>query len=176
MVVTRRHRIVMITMVLDGYNVIGAVPELDRQWDHNPKAAREALITICQEYRALRKDVERLYVVFDGSPVSAHEPQHTRGGVIVLFTRGEDADERIVSMVRDEEGCSRFVVVSEDKDVIHKARALGARVMPVKEFYGKIRPSRRRQAAPHEGDDKVMPSPHDARQITEELRKHLEKA
>ena len=165
----------MITMILDGYNVIGRVPELNRQWDHNPQAAREALIALCRGYRALRRDIERLWVVFDGQAAYAHVLQETRGGVTALFTEGEEADACIVNLIRAEAGRRNFVVVSDDKEVVHQVRTLGARVLPVEEFYGKVRPSKARQGSPHDVENKVMPSPREARQMTEELRQHLEK-
>lgn len=161
----------MATMILDGYNVIHAVPELARCLDHSLEAARAALVELCRQYRALRRDIEQLYVVFDGQEAVARMPQGARGEVAVLFTQGEDADERIVSMVRAEAGRSRFVVVSDDKAVVHTVRTLGASVLPAQEFYRRVRPSKPPRSAHREADDKVMPSPRDARQITEELRK-----
>lgn len=163
----------MITLILDGYNVIGAVPELSRQWDRHPQAAREALMALCRAYRARRKDIEQLYVVFDGQAAHADRLHETRGGVTALFTRGEEADERILTMIREEEGKGRFTVVSGDKDLIHSAHALGARILSVQDFYGTTRPSKA-QSPPQASDYKVMPSPRQAQHITEELRRHLE--
>ena len=165
----------MVTVVLDGYNVIHAVPELARQLDRSLEAAREALVKRCREYRALRGDVERLYVVFDGDRAQAHGVQGDRGGVTVLFThRPEEADERILSLLRTEEGHSRFVVVSDDVGVSNNARALGARALSVRRFYETIRPaSARRPKAPTVVDKMTLSAP-DARRITEEYRKHLD--
>ena len=56
----------MTTIIVDGYNVIHAVPALARRLDQSLEAAREALLEACRAYRARRGDIARLYVVFDG--------------------------------------------------------------------------------------------------------------
>ena len=166
----------MVTVVLDGYNVIHAVPELARQLDRSLEAARDALMELCREYRARQGDVKRLYVVFDGRDADAsgsHEQRH--GGVTVLFTqKPEEADERILRVIEAERGRSRCVVVSNDNEVFNNARAFGARVISVQEFYGRLRPSGARRAKPPASADKVTLSTHEAQRITEEYRQHLE--
>ncbi len=167
----------MITLVLDGYNVIHAVPEMARHLDRSLQSAREALVHFCQEYRKRRGDIGRLYVVFDGrgaDEFGSHEQQH--GNVTVCFTqKPEEADTRILRVIEAQDGRSRCVVVSNDNEVFNNARAFGARVLSVQEFYKQARPAKVRQADHRGGDDKVMPSSRDAQQITEELRKHLGK-
>ena len=167
----------MTTMILDGYNVIGRVPELNRLWDRDARTAREALVSLCREYRAKRKDVDRLCVVFDGKEAYVDWPQPLLGGVTVVFSQGEDADARIVRMVRTEEGRGRCVVVSDDKELMGKTHALGARVMSAQEFYEKTRPSsvKGRRSQSRNVVERGTLSPREAKQITEELRKHLEK-
>ena len=165
----------MVTVLLDGYNVIHAVPELARQLDRSLEAAREALVNLCREYRTRRGDVTRLYVVFDGDDAGARGPQEDRGGVTVLFTqRREEADERILSVIRAEGGRSRFVVVSNDTHIFNNARALGARVISVHTFYGQIRLARPTRSTPPAVDDKMPLSTRDAQRVTEEYRKSLE--
>ena len=165
----------MVTVVLDGYNVIHAVPELARQLDRSLEAAREALVSLCQAYQARRGDVKRMYVVFDGDQAFASGPQRDRDGVAVLFTqRQEEADDRILSLIRADGGRSRFVIVSNDIYVFNNARVHGARVMPVSEFYAQLRPAHAARPARPDAEDKTGLSAFDARRITEEYRKHLE--
>ncbi|MBI4341243.1 MAG: NYN domain-containing protein [Candidatus Omnitrophica bacterium] len=165
----------MITVVLDGYNVIHAIPALARELDRSLQAAREALVRLCREYRARRGDVGRLYVVFDGADAEGGGPREDQHGVTVLFTRhGEEADERIVRLIR-EGGRSRFVVVSNDAQIANNARAHGARTMSGQEFYGQMKPARiprtRRLAA---AEKSPLPA-REAERVTEEYRKHLER-
>ncbi|MBI3321066.1 MAG: NYN domain-containing protein [Candidatus Omnitrophica bacterium] len=164
----------MITVVLDGYNVVHAIPALARELDQSLEAARVALVGLCRDYRARRGDVARLYVVFDGSGTQADVLPANRGGVTVVFTqRGEEADERILSLVREDGGRSRFVIVSNDTHIANNARGLGARVIPVQTFYRQARPARSARSKPPAADDTLKLSPREAQQITEEYRKHL---
>ncbi len=45
--------------VLDGYNVIHAVPGLERKLGSSLRAARDALVALCLEIRRSRGDVEK---------------------------------------------------------------------------------------------------------------------
>ena len=166
----------MITVVLDGYNVIHAIPALARELDRSLQSAREALVRLCQEYRVRRGDIGQLYVVFDGRDAHAsgsHEQHH--GSVTVLFTqKPEEADERILRLIEAQRSRSRCLVVSNDNEVFNNARAFGARVISVQEFYKKVRPVNTPHPQPPTSPGKAMLSTRDAQQITEEYRKHLE--
>lgn len=166
----------MVTVLVDGYNVIHAIPSLARQLDRSLEAARTALVALCRGYRVRRGDVERLYVVFDGKDVDAGWGRQDQQGVTVLFTRRpEEADDRILSLIRAEGGRSRFVVVSNDTIVSNNARALGAQVISVSEFSGQKKPSRQSRTAKPAVEGKTPLSTHDTERITEEYLKHLEK-
>ena len=165
----------MVTVILDGYNVIHAVPELARQLDHSLEAAREALLSVCRAYRARRGDIERLCVVFDGDQAYARGPRADRGGVTALFTRRqEEADERILSLIRSDGGRGRFVVVSNDTYIFNNARVHGTRVMSVSAFYAQLHPARAARSEPRTPVDKAPLSTRDAQRITDEYRRHLE--
>ena len=167
----------MMTMILDGYNVIHAVPELARHLDRSLQSAREALVRLCQDYRRARGDIGRLYVVFDGRAAHASgSPAADVGGVAVLFTQApEEADERILRVIEDERGRGRCVVVSNDNEVSNNARAFGARIISAQAFYKSIRPSATPGSRAKGGSSKAALSPRDAHQITEGYRTHLER-
>ena len=165
----------MVTVILDGYNVIHAVPALAQELDRSLEAARAALMSLCAAYRARRGDVKQLYVVFDGNDAEARGPQEDRGGVTVLFTqRPEEADERILSLIRAEGRRGRFVVVSNDNQIANNARALGAQVVSAAQFNGQAKLARTTRSAPHTVVEKMPLSTRDAQRITEEYRKSLE--
>lgn len=166
----------MITLVLDGYNVIHGVKGLERRLDRSLETARAALIELCQVYKARRGDVGRVYVVFDGDEAHAHLPQADQGGVSVLFThKREEADDRIIALIREDAGKSRFVIVSDDNYIFNNARAQGARVMSVAEFYAQSKPpaGAARSAPRKPGDEKAPLPARDAQRITEEYRRNL---
>lgn len=51
-----------------------------------------------------------------------------------LFSQDESADDCIKRMLDEARDIKTYVVVSDDKDIVLYARALGAKVMSVKEF------------------------------------------
>ncbi len=166
----------IITLILDGYNVIHAVPELARHLDRSLQSAREALVRLCQAYRARRGDIERLYVVFDGRDAEAFgSSAQQQGSVTVLFTeRPEEADARILRVIEAERG-RRCVVVSNDNEVANNARAFGARILSVQAFYQQVHPVKTSHLQSPASAGKAILSTRDAQQITEEYRQHLEK-
>ncbi len=165
----------MTIMVVDGYNVIYAVPELRRQLDQSLEAARNALISHCRAYRARRGDVQRIYVVFDGAQEERDVHIKEAGGVHVVFTsRHEEADAQILTLIKAERGAHRFLIVSNDTEVFNNARAHGARAISVTDFYPQHAPARvsGRGAG---GDPKAHLPAAQARHITDEYRQHLER-
>ena len=166
----------MTTLILDGYNVIHAVPELARHLDHSLQSAREALVRLCREYRARRGETGQCYVVFDGRDADAPgASERQQGRVTVCFTqKPEEADARILRVIEAQDGRSRCVVVSNDNEVFNNARAFGARVVSVQAFYAQARPASMRRPHPRASSGKAILSTRDAQQITEAYRKHLE--
>ena len=165
----------MITLILDGYNVIHAVPQLARQLDRGLQSAREALVRLCEAYRARRGDIGQVYVVFDGRDDElSGASEQPRGCVTLCFTRRpEEADQRILRLIEAKQP-GRCIVVSNDNEVYNNARAHGARVISAQEFSQPGRPASTRRLHAPDDTGKVMPSPRDAQQITEEYRKRLE--
>ena len=165
----------MVTTILDGYNVIHAVPELARPLDRSLQAGREALMRFCQEYQARRGDAGRLYIVFDGRGGDEFGASTQRyGRVTVVFAqKPEEADKRILKVI-EAQGRTRCVVVSNDNEVANNARAFGARVISAQAFYKPTRPSggTSTTSAPL---GKTAPSAREAQQITDDYRKHLER-
>lgn len=165
----------MMTLVLDGYNVIHAVPELARRLDQSLEAGRRALIEFCVAYKAKRGDIAQLYLVFDGDDAYAGQPSMDRQGVSVMFSRrGEEADERILGLIRNDGGRSRFVIVSNDTYIFNNARAHGARVISVRDFYAQRRAADAPRQDRIELPEKAPLSSGEAKRITDEYRKHLE--
>jgi nicotinic acid mononucleotide adenylyltransferase/predicted RNA-binding protein with PIN domain len=112
-------------LIVDGNNVIGSRP--DGWWRDRAGAARR-LIARLQELA--RRSGDRISVVLDGRPL-ADFPEGVHGGVLIAYaTRaGRDAaDDRIVEEVgRDREPAS-LVVVTSDRGLATRVRALGASV------------------------------------------------
>ena len=81
-------------LLVDGYNIIGAWPELRELKDKDLSAARDRLIEILAEYRAYTGF--RVICVFDAYYVQGLERKYKNYKIDVIYTReNETADERI---------------------------------------------------------------------------------
>ena len=162
-------------LILDGYNVIHAAPELARHLDRSLEAARAALIVLCRDYLARRGDLEQVSVVFDGNDACAQWPQTDHGGVRVIFTQHEEeADERILRLIRAKIGRNQFIVVSNDTHIFNNARVHGARAISVQEFLAQAHPTRTTRSKQPTAPEKAPLSTRDAQQITDDYWKYLE--
>jgi predicted RNA-binding protein with PIN domain len=160
--------------ILDGYNVIHAVGALENQLDRSLRAAREALVRDCADLCAKRKDISRIYIVFDGKDEFADKPLPGCGPVTILFTSSrEEADERIVGILRRHAMPQSLRIVSNDNYVENHARAFGVARMSVAEFYGLFdRKTFRKDASPAPRHKQGLSARH-ADEITAAYKRHL---
>ncbi|KSU78420.1 MULTISPECIES: NYN domain-containing protein [Fictibacillus] len=87
-------------LIVDGYNVIGAWPELRSLKDLDFAKARDILIEKMAEYQAFTG--YRVIVVFDAHLVPGIEKKSKNYKVEVIFTReNETADERIEKLASE---------------------------------------------------------------------------
>ena len=90
-------------LLVDGYNMIGAWKELRSLRDENFEDARDRLVELMAEYKAVKG--WRVIVVFDAHLVPGTEQLYTQHDVEVIFTRkNETADERIEKLSTDLKG------------------------------------------------------------------------
>ncbi|NGP45825.1 hypothetical protein G4V62_13030 [Bacillaceae bacterium SIJ1] len=84
----------MDVLLVDGYNMIGAWPDLQRIKEKDYEAARHRLIDMLAEYKAYTG--YRVIVIFDAYLQRGLEKKHHQAGIEVIFTKEkETADERI---------------------------------------------------------------------------------
>jgi predicted RNA-binding protein with PIN domain len=166
-----------LTTILDGYNVIHALPPLQRQMDRSLEAGRDALVRLCQEQAARRGQPGEVYIVFDGREGAGEEwgrREQRHGRVTVMFTRKpEDADQRILRLIETRKR-GECLVVSNDNEVANNARAFGARIVSAQEFFAPVPPGGRAAGKPA-GPGKPGLPVGEAERITEEYRRHLER-
>jgi uncharacterized protein len=87
-------------LLVDGYNIIGAWPELRKLKDHDLEQARDLLVGKLAEYQAYSGDI--VSVIFDAHMVSGIGKIYKNHRVEVIYTKKlETADERIERMVRE---------------------------------------------------------------------------
>jgi predicted RNA-binding protein with PIN domain len=87
-------------LLVDGYNIIGAWPELRELKERDLGAARDRLIELMAEYQAFTG--YRVIIVFDAYYVQGISRKYKNHKIEVIFTReNETADERIEKMASE---------------------------------------------------------------------------
>jgi hypothetical protein len=126
-------------IVIDGYNLIHAMPELARFVASDLERARDGLVAKLAVYRSGRG--VRVTVVFDGQSMAA-QPGRPPGGIEVVFSRApQNADTKIKNMLALEKSPKSWTVVTSDNSIVRYARDYGAKTIPSAEFAAKLGPA-----------------------------------
>lgn len=173
-------------IIIDGYNAIHRVAAWKQEMNKSLEQGREALLRYCTRWIRTRGDVWTFYVVFDGESGIGNSRSQAGQGVRVVFTHSrEEADDRILEILREYGERFRYTVISDDNYVRRNARSLGANIMPVSEFASvlaskredrqlhihsskKTKRSGKQRRSKQHGDDKTL-HPSTAKTITEDL-------
>ncbi len=161
-----------ITMILDAYNVIHAIPELERELDVSLERARAALIRYCCRFSEKKGNVGKMMLVFDGTRRKAYFDDNTayyEGNCEIIFSdANQTADDKIIDLLQGLRQAEAVVVISNDNYVANGARAHQVRVIPVNEFENAARGISTSARIVSQGLNAQT-----ARAITEEYRHHL---
>jgi len=159
--------------IVDGYNAIYRSAELRKRLDVSLASAREGLVEHCGRWLATRGDILEFCIVFDGDSSVMPWPEACSRGVRVVFTRSkEDADDRILDLVRDGIGPDYgYLVISSDKYVSGNAKSHGAEVMSISDFFKMTTPGKKKVSGRDRMDHSDGLSPAAERAITESLKK-----
>jgi len=131
-------------LLVDACNVLGQTDSL------GDEAARERLITRLQDY-AHRHPGARVAAVFDGKQTTSR----TAGGVEIKTTgSGRTADDALVDSLRALSAAERrrAVVVTDDRELGSRVRALGGRAEPVAWLVARLKEPTARIEAPLRAD------------------------
>lgn len=117
----------MITIVIDGYNVMHAIPEFSEiMLKKNFKDARAYFIGRCSRYAKTRKDISRILIIFDGR-ASFDSNMHDADGVKIIFSKErKGADETIIEILKKNQPARDFVVVTRDNYIMNHCRIYSA--------------------------------------------------
>jgi len=142
-------------IVIDGYNLIRRIPELERLDRINMEEAREALIKELSLYRSGKR--HQIIVVFDGL-----EALHLGGskskerGVTVRFSpRGKNADQLILDALKSREA---DVLVSADRELTDAANRSEITAVSPGMFWEKVAEEIYRQFKGEEGGEEDLPA------------------
>jgi predicted RNA-binding protein with PIN domain len=113
-------------IIVDGYNVIHADPQLKRTVGRSLESARRALVRMLRVY--LESKSVRVTLVYDGRGGITDVDVELPGRLQVLYSpAGQSADELILDIVGDSANPREYVVVTSDMSP---------------EFLARIRPGR----------------------------------
>ncbi|MDT7884826.1 MAG: NYN domain-containing protein [Thermoflexus sp.] len=115
--------------LIDGHNLIGALPDLDLDDPDDEARLVERL------QRLAWRTGRRITVVFDRGAPGGMATSFSRGGVTVRFApAGVSADELMIRQIRAERNPRGLIVVSSDRAVQEAARRQGASAWSAAQF------------------------------------------
>ena len=136
------------SFLIDGHNLIGAMPDLSLSDPDDEQALVLRLHVFAQRTR------ESLAVVFDPGELPATPARPQYGDVKVAYARrGGSADDLIVRRLRAARRPAEITVVTSDLELSRRARAAGARVMPAGEFLRLMAPANDGPTAAEQEDE-----------------------
>lgn len=126
-------------LVVDGYNIIGAWPELKALQERDMAEARDRLIEYLAEYQAFSN--ERILIVFDAYNVPGLEYKHKTYNLEIIYTKEkETADECIERLVKSLKNVKNQVyVATSDYAEQRTIFAQGALRKSARELYIELR-------------------------------------
>ena len=130
----------MKVLIVDGYNAIHKIPEIDSISDDSLEDARSAVTGLAKEYQRRVGGVSEVFVVFDGRDeyrgMGFNKPNQ-------VFSRTGQGDSRIIKLVHEKSERFHVIVASDDNRVGNSSRAAGATLITISEFYSTASKGRR---------------------------------
>lgn len=143
-------------LLIDGYNLIHAIPSISCFVGSDLARARELLLLKLSAY-AIKNQV-KITVIFDGKPGENAPPSH-QPGLNVIFTHGEKADQKIKDMARKITDKKNWQVITSDFDIRFQVDGFGIKSRPAQEFASELesctRPKEnRKRKGPNQAEEK----------------------
>jgi predicted RNA-binding protein with PIN domain len=145
-------------IILDGYNVIHRIPELQQFLNQDLATARTQLFRFCSNWLATRRDFGLFYIVFDGQSGVVGNDYQPGAGIRTVYTNtGETADTRILTMIEELSSTATITVVSDDNFVRTHSHALDAIIMSASDFFATPTANRSARQQNHANEKKLTP-------------------
>jgi predicted RNA-binding protein with PIN domain len=148
--------------IIDGHNLIGVLPDI-----HLADPGDEARLLRRLRDHCARNRSGPMIVFFDaGSSGSALRPEQRGAGLAVearFAAPGQTADDAIVAFLRGVTQPGQYAVVTDDRELTWRVRALGASTIRASEFAARLAPQAKRASpkAGHAGTiGELAPDPH----------------
>lgn len=122
-------------LIIDGYNLIHAIPALARHLNSDLQRARELLLIKLANYARLTQT--RITVVFDGQkmgwPIQSAQP-----GVTVVFTHGRKADQEIKDRASRITNKQDWLIITSDFDICYFVKGLMIQTRSSEDFAAEL--------------------------------------
>ena len=150
------------TLIVDGYNIIHAIPELENELNESLMSARRALSEALSRYQAGERSIKKIYVAYDSKDGTGDIEDM---GLVknIYAPKNSNADKEIVSMLKAAKNPKRIAVLSRDNFVINHARAMGVDILSLNKFLKKITTAKKENSRHRLSDE-------DKDEITRELK------
>ncbi|MED4600379.1 NYN domain-containing protein [Paenibacillus validus] len=160
-------------LIVDGYNIIGAWPELQKLKEIRLEEARDRLIQIMAEYQSYSG--MKVILVFDAYFVPGLGGKYTQSKLPIYFTKEkETADELIERLVVTHIGRRKQIyVATSDMTEQHVIFGKGAYRVPASELLVKVRLARQEIRRKIKDEAETKRNTFDSR-LSDEQRKRLE--
>ena len=122
-------------LIIDGYNAINKIEEVEAQKDSSLEAARMYFIKMLSRFMSQKRIFDKVFIVFDGKERAFGIRRHSYGKVEALFTPGDrDADRVIIDLLKNAAPDDRISVCSDDNFVRNHAKVFGRDVLSICEL------------------------------------------
>ena len=115
-------------LILDGYNVIHKIPELASHLNAGLEEARKALANFMATWRRAHAYNGTICIVFDGRDGIVSNNQSLCGIKCIYTKTKQEADDRIITMVKSSRDSKTITVISDDNYVQNNCTVHGATV------------------------------------------------
>lgn len=106
--------------IIDGYNVIHAVPSLKKTLLHDAESARELLIYSVGQLTHQKKF--RASIIFDGIAPDHSTKQSAHAPVHVVFSFPHSADTAMKRMIERSKNSNLLTIVTSDREIMRFAK------------------------------------------------------
>jgi predicted RNA-binding protein with PIN domain len=120
----------MSQFILDGYNVIYKISQLRHHLEISLEDARTALASFVLTWCRTHNHKGSITIIFDGRDGIINSNQSLCGIKCIFTKTKQEADDIIISIVRNSQNKKEITVVSDDNYVSNNCKAHGAQVRP----------------------------------------------
>lgn len=110
-------------LLVDGYNMIGAWPELRAMMEDSLEDARDRLLDMLANYRGYSG--KKVIVVFDAHQVPGLGSRFRQGGVDVIYTKEKETADEVIERLAGELAGRRSIVQVATSDLTEQHVAFG---------------------------------------------------